>query len=32
VVLAHAAGSELAPEEGSEEVHAGQRSEYEGWS
>jgi len=30
VVLAHAAGSELAPQEGGEEMHAGQRSEYEG--
>ena len=32
VVLTHAAGCELAPEERGEEVHAGQRSEYEGWA
>jgi hypothetical protein len=29
VVLTHAAGGELASQERGEEVHAGQRSEYE---
>jgi hypothetical protein len=30
VVLAHAPWTQVTPEEGGEEVHAGQRSEYEG--
>jgi hypothetical protein len=32
VVLADAAGAEVAPQVRREEVHAGQRSEYEGVS
>ena len=30
MVLAHAAGAQLAPQERCEEVHGGQRSDYEG--